>query len=145
MSNEGNGSIERLLRNATTVISEMQDALTKAQPKVEAFNDLMDSDGTCTLGRAAKIIGWPGGQGEFYQYLVEKNDIYKKTNFDLYPYKQEYFPSETSRKAGYYKLDVSTVKCGDKNVAAHTTKVTGRGLEHLRRLVKKDFEMESYE
>ena len=145
MSTEEGTNIERLLRDATTVISEMETALAKAKPKVEAFNDLMDSDGTCTLGRAAKIIGWPGGQGEFYRYLIEKTDIYKKTNFDLYPHRQENFPCETSRRAGYYELDVSTVKCGDKNVAAHTTKVTGRGLEHLRRLVKKDFEMESYE
>jgi phage antirepressor YoqD-like protein len=140
-----NKKLQRILRDAEKVIGEMQAALTAIKPKAEAFDDLMDSDGTCTLGRAAKIIGWPGGVGEFYRYLIEKSDIYPKMNFDLYPHKREYFPMETARRKGYFKVDVSTIKCGDKNVVAHTTKVTAPGLDHLRRLIRKDFDLEEDE
>lgn len=135
-------SLRRLLRDAAEVNQRLQTALEVARPKVEAFDDLMDSDGTCTLGRAAKIIGWPGGVGEFYRYLIEKADIYAKMNYDLYPHKREYFPFESARRKGYFSVDVVTVKCGDKSVVAHTTKVTASGLDHLRRLIKKDFDLE---
>lgn len=140
-----NKNINRLLRDAAAVNERLQAALVEALPKVEAYRDLMDSDGTCTLGRAAKIIGWPGGQGEFYEYLIRKNDIYSKVNYDLYPYKREYFPTESSRSRSYFIVNVSTVRCGDKNVVAHTTKVTATGLDHLRRLIKKDFDLEDDE
>ena len=142
---EGGRELDRLLKNAVEVIDGLQKALRKAQPKVEAYEELMDSDGTCTLGRAAKIIGWPGGQGEFYDYLIEKKDIYAKVNYDLYPHKREYFPCETARGKGYYKCDAGKVQCGDKKVVTHTTKVTASGLDHLRRLVKKDFDLEDDE
>lgn len=138
-------SLRRLLRDAAEINQRLQSALQVAKPKIEAFQELMDSDGTCTLGRAAKIIGWPGGVGEFYRYLVEKGDIYAKMNYDLYPHKREYFPTETARRKGYYKVDVVTVKCGDKSVVAHTTKVTAPGLDHQRRLIKKDFDLEEDE
>ena len=62
-------------------------------------------------------------------------------NYDLYPHRREYFPSEASRAKGYYECDVGTVRARDRKVATHTTKVTPRGLEHLRRLIKKDFDL----
>lgn len=139
------GDLQRLLRDAADVNLRLQLALEKAKPKIEAFDELMDSEGSCTLGRAAKVIGWPGGVGEFYRYLIEKGDVYAKMNFDLYPHKQEYFPAESVRRKGYYKVDVASVPCGDKSVVVHVTKVLPPGLDHLRRLVKKDFDLEEGE
>ncbi len=137
--------IDRALQIAANTINVLEKALSRARPKVQAFEDLMDSDGTCTLGKAAKIIGWPGGQGEFYRYLIRKRDIFSEVNWDLHPHKPEYFPSETSRKKGYFELDTGSVKCGGRKVAVHTTKVTAPGLDHLRRLIKKDFDLEDDE
>ncbi len=138
-------NLDRLLRNAAVVIDELKTALAEAKPKVEAYNELMDSDGTCTLGHAAKIIGWPGGQGEFYAYLIKKGDIFSKLNYDLYPIKREYFPTESARGKGYYTEDVGSIMCGDRKVVVHTVKVTAAGLDHLRRLIKKDFDLEDDE
>lgn len=138
-------NLDRLLRNAAAVIDELRSALAEAKPKVEAYHELMDSDGTCTLGHAAKIIGWPGGQGEFYEYLKNKGDIFSKLNYDRHPSKREYFPTESARGKIYYTEDVGSVQCGNRKVVVHTTKVTATGLDHLRRLIKKDFDLEDDE
>jgi hypothetical protein len=42
-------------------------------------------------------------------------------------------------------VDVGYVEQGDKKVATHVTKVTATGLDHLRRLIKKDFDLEDEE
>jgi len=134
-----------VLKQVAAALREAQSALMEQQPKVEAFNELMDSEGCCTLQRAAKIIDWPDTLSAFYQYLVDKGDVYRKVNYDFPIGKREYWPNESSRKEGYFKSDTTYVRVGDRNIAAHITKVTTIGLDHLRRLVKKDFDLEDDE
>lgn len=140
-----NQNLAILLRDAAEVNQRLQLALEAARPKIEAFHELMDSDDNCTLARSAKIVGWPSTLQEFYQYLVDKRDIYRKMNYEIYPHKQEYWPTQEALRAGYYKEDVGYVRCGDRSVVYHTTKVTPSGLDHMRRLIKRDFDLKEDE
>lgn len=142
-------NVEKALKESARVLQESKETIVLLTqtiegmtPKVQAFQELMDSEGTCTLMRAAKIVDFPEGNSGIYRYLVEKGDIYSKINHDLYPAKREYFPSEETRRKGYYVVDVGYVEQGDKRVAIHVTKVTAAGLDHMRRLIKRDFDLE---
>jgi len=142
MDNEALQKVERVLQESERTILLLRETVEEMKPKVQAFQELMDSEGTCTLMRAAKIVDFPEGNSGIYRYLVEKGDLYSKINYDLYPGKREYFPSDELRQQGYYVVDVGYVEQGDKKVATHVTKVTAAGLDHLRRLIKKDFDLE---
>ena len=134
-----------VLKQVAAALKEAQTALVEQQPKVEAFDALMAADGNCLLRDACKIINFPGTQQEFYQWLVDKQDIYRKTNWALKPYKVEMHPNSTPQQKGYYVLKAGHVPCGDRNVTTNTTRVTPKGVEHLRRILKKDFELEENE
>ena len=145
-------NVEKALKESARVLQESKQTIVLLTqtiegmaPQARAFREFMDSEGTCTLMHAAKIVDFPEGNSGIYRYLIEKGDIYPKINHDLYPAKREYFPSEAARGKSYYVVNVGYVDQGEKKITTHVTKVTATGLDHLRRLIKKDFDLEDEE
>ena len=68
--------IERLLEKSAIVMDEMQTALAKAKPKVEAYDSLMHTEESVTVSAASKILGWSGPIKEFRKWLIDTHEIF---------------------------------------------------------------------
>ncbi|MFT2721673.1 phage antirepressor N-terminal domain-containing protein [Deinococcus sp. A31D244] len=96
------------------------------QPKAQAFERLMDTDGTYSMNEAAKIIGKKDlGQNQLFDLLRARGILYRNAEGATVPY-QQYL------KAGYF-----TVRAGSRPslsrgaVATSTTRVTVKGLNWI--------------
>jgi phage antirepressor YoqD-like protein len=113
-----NLGLEARERELTTVVQE-------AKPKVDAFDQLMDSTGTFSFAEVAKMLPIPIGQNRLYDLLREKGLIR--------PGKREPYQQYVDR--GYFTLVPFTYASGSGPVSTHTPRITPKGLEYIRRTV----------
>jgi len=99
------------------------------QPKVEAFNDLMDSTGLMLIGTAAKACGY--GPIKIFGLLKEKRVLFDHNSNRNIPY-QQYIDN------GYFVLKIRKIdKPSGIKVEKYTTYVTPKGVAFIHRLCKK--------
>jgi anti-repressor protein len=108
-------------------IEAAETALAIAAPKVEAFDDFMESDGTYTLAAAAKSLAdVTGGVGRntLMSWLRDHGVLMR----DNTPYQ---------RYAHWFKVAVSTYERAGTEHATRTTYVRPAGLDGIRQMWKR--------
>lgn len=109
------------------LVAKMQKELEESQPKVEAFDDLLDSTGYQNLSTAAKELGL--GVVRMTRFLHSKKVFFKTFANDNMPY-QRFID------AGHFKT--KPVKVGeDGKLIRSQTMVTASGLWYLYRFFTK--------
>lgn len=97
------------------------------RPKAEAFDDLISTDGKYTMSEVAKLLNW--GRNRLFKFL-RMQGILRNNNE---PY-QEYVDR------GYFKLRTYTIKHTDFEEVKVQTLVTPKGLEWIRKILKREME-----
>nr|WP_303048645.1 phage antirepressor KilAC domain-containing protein [Marinitoga sp. 1135] len=97
------------------------------KPKAEAFDELISTDGKYTMSEVAKLLNW--GRNRLFKFL-RMQGILRNNNE---PY-QEYVDR------GYFKLRTYTIKHTDFEEVKVQTLVTPKGLEWIRKILKREME-----
>lgn len=107
--------------------SELNDTIRENQPKVESFEQLMESEGTYSFAQAAKLLGIPKlGRNKLFELLRENGLLIGRSRE---PY-QQYIDR------GYFEM-ISTTRpsSGDIPINTYVPRITPKGLEYIRRIV----------
>lgn len=107
--------------------NEMAQEILGNKPKVDGYNQLMESDGTVSMAQAAKILNIGLGRNSFFDLLREM-EIIQKVGTEPY---QKYIDR------GYFTLRAGTrhSHSRDQMVMVYTTRVTPKGLDFLRKVL----------
>jgi len=121
------GEALRLAADQQEQIEAQQEKIAIDAPKIEAFEQLMDADGNAPMSKAAKILGI--GSIQLFKFLRE-NKILMKSDWNV--------PYQAYMNRGWFKIKVGTYLHKDGTPgASSTTMVTPKGIEGIRRLLKK--------
>ena len=106
-------------------LEQAKQIIQEQQPKVQAYNALMDCDGNCSLEETAKAIGM--GRNRMTEKLREKQIFYKKyANGDNHVY-QDFIDR------GYFKVKIKVVDKGHGlTVPYPMIFATPKGIEWLK-------------
>ncbi len=83
---------------------------------------------TFSIAQTAKMIGFPGGEREFFEWLRGKKYFISDNT-----------PSDAYRKAGWFIVAKSTLRRLNPPKTVPVTRTTIKGLSSLDRVVKKEF------
>ncbi|WP_052535255.1 phage antirepressor KilAC domain-containing protein [Mycobacteroides abscessus] len=106
--------------------TELQAQAAIDAPKVAAYEQFMDSDGSYSIGTVGKILGI--GQNRLFQMLRDKNVLISWGGMKNTPY-QEY--------AHHFKVVAGSYQRGDIIGTSRVTKVKPSGLEFIAKKVGK--------
>jgi phage antirepressor YoqD-like protein len=112
---------ERALESTKIELGAARSALVEVAPMVEAYQDLMDSEGFISMGAAARALNM--GRQTLFDELRRLNIIQKHENLPYRTY-DRYFDVKFST---YEKSD------GTLHTAKPTLRVRPEGLDYLRR------------
>jgi prophage antirepressor-like protein len=95
-------------------------------PKSEAFDNFMESDGTYTIGNAAKLLDAGIGRNKLFHVLRSNGILMSDPNRRNEPY-QRFVDAE------FFKTKVSQVQRGGKVIHTLMVYVTPKGLDWMRK------------
>lgn len=120
----------KALKIAEKTIKEKDTIISYLEPKAEAYDDLINAEGLMSINTVAKILEI--GEYTLFTYLRNKKVFYYNNNNVNIPY-------ERFRKEGKFK--VKKTPCHDGKIR-DVTYATNKGLDYIRKLIKKDNLME---
>jgi len=112
-----------MFRTTLETVRKQNETISVMKPKVEAYETLIDADGTQSLAEIAKVLGY--GRNTLTKELRDRDVLMTGTNHNI--------PYERFIKSGYFTV-VETVKYGK---AYPVTRVTTKGLGYLEKILKK--------
>jgi anti-repressor protein len=116
------------LIEATKMIAEKDAKIAEDAPKVEFYDQVVDSDGALSMREAAAILNMPGwGRNTIFEFLRDKGIV----DEDNVPYRS-YQDKE------YFRVILN--KWTDAHGETHTGKTTlvyPKGVDYIRKLLKK--------
>lgn len=115
-----------LFRSTLETVRKQNELISEMKPKVDAYETLIDADGTQSLAEAAKALGY--GRNTLTKLLREKSVLMTGTNHNI--------PYERFIKSGFFEV-VEAVKYGK---AYPVTRVTPKGLGFLERALRNEVE-----
>lgn len=114
-------------------VDEQQAQLEAAMPKVEAFEDFLSAEGSCSVGDAAKVLQRAGivtGPKRLFRYLDALGWTYRRAG--------ERHIKQTAIERGYLTAKAQSYfdqNEGVRKVATPQVRVTTKGLTKLRELL----------
>ena len=97
------------------------------KPKAEFYDTVANTESLLSMGDVAKALDMGIGRNKLYKFLREKNVLMD----DNVPYQR-------CVDAGYFKLIENHYMAGDNSVVSKTTYVKQKGVDFIRKLLKKD-------
>ena len=106
---------------------ELRKANKEMLPKAEFYDAVANTESLLSMGDTAKVLDMGIGRNKLFKFLRNKQilDSYNR------PY-QRYVD------AGYFKLSEDKYMVGDNCVVSTTTLVKQKGVDYIRKLLKKD-------
>ena len=86
------------------------------------------TDGTFSIGQAAKLVHFPGGTKKFYEWLRSKKFILKDN-----------FPSQQMVNRKWFKMRKPIIDSENTIVIKAIPRVTSRGIVGLDQIVSREF------
>lgn len=119
----------KLIYEQQLVIEEQKQKLIEAEPKVEFYDTVTDSETTVDFWQAVKILNYKGlGRNRLFQYLRDKEILMPNNT----PY-QRYID------AGYFRLIKTTWNTSNNDrVIYFKTVIYKKGLDFLSKIIEKD-------
>lgn len=122
-----------LMQELTAVVQEQKAQLEAAKPKVEAFEDFLSAEGSCSVGDAAKVLQRAGidiGPLRLFRELDARGWTYRRAG--------ERHIKQTAIERGYLTAKAQSYYDQNEGVRKVTTpqvRVTTKGLARLRELL----------
>lgn len=118
-------ALRQMLLGYTEKVIALESTIKEQAPKVEYANALIHATGTTTIGDVAKSIGAP--VMKMHRALKKKGVILKNNA-----------PAAQYVTKGYFEEATTSYETKTKGVQiGHTARVTGRGIEFLRRFFER--------
>ena len=96
-------------------------------PKAEFYDAVASTESLFSMSDVAKILDMEVGRNKLFKFLRDRQIL------DSYNH-----PYQRYINAGYFKLVENTSKVGDKQVVFATTYVKQKGIDYIRKLLKKN-------
>lgn len=106
---------------------ELRKANKEMLPKAEFYDTVANTESLLSMGDTAKILDMGIGRNKLFKFLRSKQilDSYNR-------------PYQRFVDAGYFKLSENKYMAGDNCVVSTTTFVKQKGVDYIRKLLKKD-------
>jgi prophage antirepressor-like protein len=110
------------VRKQNVVIQKQQETIAVQEPKVEAYEALIENKGTHSITVAANILGI--GRDTLFQFLREQKILLSQP---------KNIPSQKYKDKGYFAVRYPKDKYGNTHPRTY---VTAKGMEYIRELLK---------
>lgn len=124
-----NELMARALLLAQRVIDDKTKQITEMKPKADFYDTVANTESLFSMADVAKTLDMGLGRNKLFAFLRDKGILDK----DNHPY-QKYVD------AGYLRLIENHCKAGDNDVVYKCTYVKQKGIDYIRKLLRKEVE-----